>query len=129
MTQVDTGVQSVNLQYLEMKEWNIVSKPFIYSAALHIHIIHNYNIVTTALSYLVRNVFWQSIHNAMNIHKLTPICIYTVCVVDLLGCGGSGFCSTLVTGETPEAVDQDKTISYTIEQDSLSLRAITPGHS
>ena len=35
---------------------------------------------------------------------------YTLYVVDILGCGGCGFWSTLVTGEAPEAVEEDSNI-------------------
>ena len=48
----------------------------------------------------------ECIHNT-NEYYFTP----TLYVVDiLLGCGGSGSCSTLVTGGAPEAVEDDNNI-------------------
>ena len=105
MTLVDTGVQSVNLQHLEMKEWNRVSKKFHpqYSAKLYtgnsttICYCDNY----TFLFGKQRNLF--CIHNANEYYSYSS-------TVHILGCGGSGSCSILVTGEAPEAVEEDNSI-------------------
>ena len=64
--------------------------------------------------------------NNANEYYFTP----TEYVVDILGCGGSGSCSTVVTGDAPEAVQEDNNYYHTILYSMIHLhwRAKTHGY-